>query len=682
MTAFNELQQKVVATSFLEMHREMSELEALIAQSSSASVLSQYVPDLSPTEIKVVHDYFARIRTTMLAYLKEQDIPLKSRPVSLRWALQTGATMLSVAIAEMGPEKMRGYGTLSDEGRAQVTKVQEELDRLVDRVAAYLRQRHEQDMAQRLARLKSMPAGAETLQALDRITSRWGLVEFRPLLDSVIQRLESPEFEIAVFGRVSSGKSSLLNHVAGMDVLPVGITPVTAVPTRIVRGPRATAIVSLAEVAPHEIPIHELSEYASEDRNPGNQKHVTDILVRLPSPRLREGVVLIDTPGLGSLALVGAAQTLAYLPRCDLGIVLLDASQTLNQEDLSVLRLLFDAGVPAQVLLSKADMLSPADRQRMVEYIQTQVKRELGADLAIRPVSTVGADERLLQEWFDGEVEPLFDQQRALVEDSLHRKIAVVRESVIAVLETLLAKRQGNTHGDNVGGNASQIKSLLEGSDRELQQAKAMLQAWASNDTALAAETLDAAAHGIATRPSDDGQAAAAFVDALKQTFDQRGHAAYGLLEGLQRSLEQSLTALQKAMPGAPVDLAPIQQFALRGLPSADTAYFSERRVEALPWWSRLAPQFATASAHRTLEAQLGPEVRSAVALYDRQLKAWIRKNLAEIEELYESQAGFFREQARRLTADVEGIEADAQTADLQGDLDELHRAEGSVGTG
>ena len=58
----------------------------------------------------------------------------------------------------------------------------------------------------------------------------------------------------------------------------------------------------------------ELIEYASEERNPGNWKHVTGITVSVPSPRLREGVVLVDTPGIGSLAASGSAETFAIAP--------------------------------------------------------------------------------------------------------------------------------------------------------------------------------------------------------------------------------------------------------------------------------------------------------------------------------------------------------------------------------
>ena len=56
-------------------------------------------------------------------------------------------------------------------------------------------------------------------------------------------------------------------------------------------------------------------------------------MVQVPSLRLKQGIVLVDTPGLGSLARRGGAETLAYLPSCDLALLLIDAGTTLNEED-------------------------------------------------------------------------------------------------------------------------------------------------------------------------------------------------------------------------------------------------------------------------------------------------------------------------------------------------------------
>ena len=86
--------------------------------------------------------------------------------------------------------------------------IQQELDRLLDLVGAYLSERLGHDLPERLARLQAAPGSVAMLRLLDQIVMRWQLVEFRPTIDTIVQRLESPQFEIAVFGRVSSGKSS------------------------------------------------------------------------------------------------------------------------------------------------------------------------------------------------------------------------------------------------------------------------------------------------------------------------------------------------------------------------------------------------------------------------------------------------------------------------------------------
>ena len=352
MAIFNEAQSRAVLCGFLDLHRRMAELEALINTRETRSAFSSEVNDLSPTEAKVVQDYFARIRTAMFAHLKECEIPLDLHSTSVRWAIQTGISFMSITVEELRPSKLRGYGPLKLEADTQTTKFCADLSRLVDQVATYLRQGAGRDLHKRLSRLEAAQVGIPTISRLERMITRWQLVEFQTTVEMIVSRLEAPSFEIAVFGRVSSGKSSLLNHIAGIDALPVGVTPVTAVPTRLVAGDVPAVVVSFAERKPCGVELESLWEYASEEGNHGNHKHVTGILVSLPSPRLKEGIVFVDTPGVGSLALAGGAETFAYLPRCDLGVVLVDSASTLNQEDVALLRPLWGGhtghGAPQQ----------------------------------------------------------------------------------------------------------------------------------------------------------------------------------------------------------------------------------------------------------------------------------------------------------------------------------------------
>jgi hypothetical protein len=96
----------------------MAELEALISAAAPPSPFSHYVNDLSPTEAKVIQDAFARIRTALLAHLKECEIPLQVRPTSLRWAIQCAISSISITVEELRPSKLRGYGELSPEAAA------------------------------------------------------------------------------------------------------------------------------------------------------------------------------------------------------------------------------------------------------------------------------------------------------------------------------------------------------------------------------------------------------------------------------------------------------------------------------------------------------------------------------------------------------------------------------------
>jgi hypothetical protein len=49
------------------------------------------------------------------------------------------------------------------------------------------------------------------IKQIDRIITAHGLVEYRNALAMIVDKFETKTFEIGVFGRVSSGKSSLLN---------------------------------------------------------------------------------------------------------------------------------------------------------------------------------------------------------------------------------------------------------------------------------------------------------------------------------------------------------------------------------------------------------------------------------------------------------------------------------------
>jgi GTP-binding protein EngB required for normal cell division len=676
MSEFSSIHEQVLVNRFLDIHRRMEKLEALLAHSLRTSAFSENVNDISPTEAKVVQDYFSRIRDTMLACLQENKIPLEFHRVSLRWALQTGIEFLHIAVAELGPKHLRGYGAINTPARESLEKIQRELKRLMDHVSAYLRQGLGRDLSQRLDRLEASPGTVEMLTLLNRIVTRWQLVEFRPLLDTILQRLEHPQYEIAVFGRVNSGKSSLLNHIVRVDVLPVGVTPITSVPTRLVRGDRTFARIQFAERNPQQIKFNEISQYASEEGNPNNEKHVTGITVYVTYSRLQEGVVLVDTPGIGSLALAGGTETLAYLPRCDLGVLLIDAATALNQDDLAVLQALYEAGIPAQVLVSKADLLSMTDRDRTRHYVQQQIQRELNLELPVHPVSTIGPHEFLLTRWFEREIEPLFQRHRTLAEKSLERKIAHVRESVTAVLQ-IIASRQGKSGIEiRSDSNVRSAEQLLSQADSAVLRAKEQCQDWSSEIDPLVENILRDAAQGLSrssaiSEPANEDLV----VRALQEVLLQRTKTARQTVNELQETLKRSLETIEELTVLSGVDTAPIRDFICSQLPILVLSGLRPKCQIVVPWWRTLLPRWAISFFRRWLKKQLESPIREFVKGYNDQLGTWLKDKVAQLEDIYQSQAEVLHEQVQRITAkDAPGCGVE-NIKDLLHDIQELQKS-------
>ena len=354
--------QKRIRTTFQYIDKLLSEAEHTMADAGSPSPFRTHSDDARPIQRKVTHDYILRIREAMRRVMEELNIPPSEPHSGAVWAAAINLMFCSISLNELTPERMHAYGPLSPDAADKLDGIRAELDGLVGKLRSYLGKGAGGDLQQRLQQLGKTGDEIRLLSEIERIITAHGLVEFRGTLNMLLDRMEGAAFEVGVFGRVSSGKSSLLNYILQTDVLPIGVTPVTAIPTRISHGPVAEAGIEFAEAQPQIIALSELPEFATEQKNPGNKKHVTRIFVKLPSVRLAEGVTFVDTPGLGSLAVAGAEETIAYLPRCDLGIVLIDASAGLTQDDLVVVQALYQAGASAMILISKADLFSGADR--------------------------------------------------------------------------------------------------------------------------------------------------------------------------------------------------------------------------------------------------------------------------------------------------------------------------------
>jgi len=80
--------------------------------------------------------------------------------------------------------------------------------------------RRRRDLKKRFDHLEKIENEFGLLQKIEQIVSARGMVEYRPAIVNILDRAEDKRFEIAIFGRVSSGKSSLLNAIFATNILP------------------------------------------------------------------------------------------------------------------------------------------------------------------------------------------------------------------------------------------------------------------------------------------------------------------------------------------------------------------------------------------------------------------------------------------------------------------------------
>jgi hypothetical protein len=285
-------------------------------------------PDLSQDEARMLLSFVGLARSRMLAALDRLGIPRPEQMLSARRSVATSLLFAEISLSELETRSLRGYGALDPVAAEEITALSADLQNLMRRGKALLEEQEEGGLVEQVASLAGL--AGEVLRRLLAVSTARGLTEMRPLIAAAAERAAATTLDVGVFGRVSSGKSSLINALVGEPVLPVGATPVTAVPLRVSQGPHAVEV-RFRDGKTEQIPLSALPEVATEEKNPQNARGVRSIEVTVPGAP--PGLRLLDTPGVGSLASSGSAQAFAWLPRCDFGLVLVAAGTPLGRDE-------------------------------------------------------------------------------------------------------------------------------------------------------------------------------------------------------------------------------------------------------------------------------------------------------------------------------------------------------------
>ena len=207
-------------------------------------------------------------------------------------------------------------------------------------------------------------------------------------------RMQKQEMTLAVIGQFKRGKTSLVNRILGDDILPVGIVPITAAVTRIryqqqdgaeqaagteqqdgAERPDAeqntaahSARVWLRNGLCEEVPAQELHRYISEQENRNNELGVAKVELCTDADFLKDGLVLVDTPGVGSVHENNSRSAYDFARESDGVIFMLSVDSPINQIEIDFLRDTRRFAGKFYFVVNKIDIIDDEELQEYLDY--------------------------------------------------------------------------------------------------------------------------------------------------------------------------------------------------------------------------------------------------------------------------------------------------------------------------
>jgi GTP-binding protein EngB required for normal cell division len=200
-------------------------------------------------------------------------------------------------------------------------------------------------------------------------------------------KIQSNAFNLVVVGQFKRGKTSLINALLGADILPVAVVPLTSIVTIMTWGEALSVKVYFNDVRVAEIKPESLSDYVTEKGNPKNVKGVHEVVLTYPSPYLKDGVRLIDTPGVGSLYQHNTDVAYQYLPKSDAALFLLSVDQPMSKAELDFLKDVHEYSNKIFFILNKADYLRENELRESMEFSKNALHEAMGSEVKLFPIS-------------------------------------------------------------------------------------------------------------------------------------------------------------------------------------------------------------------------------------------------------------------------------------------------------
>lgn len=214
---------------------------------------------------------------------------------------------------------------------------------------------------------------------------------FENRLQIAYENANNSKFFIAVTGVVNAGKSSALNALIGKDILGVSNVPETANLSVITYSENDFITVNFWDSdeikvmglenrtfdSVQKISQNELKNYtaATSEISP----YVKEVILGVNLDILKDGINIVDTPGLDDAVVLREQLTRKYMQESDFILHLMNASQSVTKKDISFICDTLKNGKSGGliVVLTHIDTLTPKDLDEVLTYTKNSIRAEL-----------------------------------------------------------------------------------------------------------------------------------------------------------------------------------------------------------------------------------------------------------------------------------------------------------------
>lgn len=397
--------------------------------------------------------------------------------------------------------------------------------------------------------------------------------------------LQEMFFLVVVVGEFNAGKSTFINALLGDTLLPMGITPTT------------DAI--------------ELVRWSNR-RGKEPRWREENIVREWTHPNTGgPGVVIVDTPGTGSVFRRHEQIAKGFLSRSDLVIFLLSAKRALAETERLYLELAKDYGKKIIVVINQTDLLEKRERQE----VQSFVRQQLVELLDLRPpIFLISARQALKDRGHGGIFTPASDDPGGM---------NPVREYLREIFERVPPAKQ------KLYAQLDFVDSIVRRYRDQIERQTGLV----SNDTALAEslrKELERQAEGL----DDQLATARRELDRVFEGLKQRGREFIRENLTIQRATralnETEMRAdFEKQVVGGAIDqITMISEQYVNAVVDNSRRYWRNILDRLTELETRLNQETGAVDASGYAEQRAA--LQAAIAVADRELKSYTDQNLAE----------------------------------------------------